>query len=688
MSAGRGAAIFCERRASGTGADDVLRPFVIGLHSLKGKLKTAPMEHIQGAWKTISNGFGLKDSVFDGPNCISPTIVQQFGYQRRASDDGKISDASKTSNTIRVFLPNKQRTVVNVRNGMTLHDCLMKALKVRGLQPECCAVFRLPETKGKKVRLDWNTDAASLIGEELQVDFLDHVPLTTHNFARKTFLKLAFCDICQKFLLNGFRCQTCGYKFHEHCSTKVPTMCVDWSNIRQLLLFPNSNISDSGVPALPPLTMRRMRESVSRLPVSSQHRYSTPHAFTFNTSHPSSEGSLSQRQRSTSTPNVHMVSTTMPVDSRIIEDAIRSHSESASPSALSGSPNNMSPTGWSQPKTPVPAQRERAAGSNTQEKNKIRPRGQRDSSYYWEIEASEVMLSTRIGSGSFGTVYKGKWHGDVAVKILKVVDPTPEQFQAFRNEVAVLRKTRHVNILLFMGYMTKDNLAIVTQWCEGSSLYKHLHVQETKFQMFQLIDIARQTAQGMDYLHAKNIIHRDMKSNNIFLHEGLTVKIGDFGLATVKSRWSGSQQVEQPTGSILWMAPEVIRMQDSNPFSFQSDVYSYGIVLYELMTGELPYSHINNRDQIIFMVGRGYASPDLSKLYKNCPKAMKRLVADCLKKVREERPLFPQILSSIELLQHSLPKINRSASEPSLHRAAHTEDINACTLTSSKLPVF
>ncbi|KAJ7403033.1 Serine/threonine-protein kinase-transforming protein mil [Pitangus sulphuratus] len=477
---------------------------------------------------------------------------------------------------------------VNVRNGMTLHDCLMKALKVRGLQPECCAVFRLPEAKGKKVRLDWNTDAASLIGEELQVDFLDHVPLTTHNFARKTFLKLAFCDICQKFLLNGFRCQTCGYKFHEHCSTKVPTMCVDWSNIRQLLLFPNSNISDSGVPALPPLTMRRMRESVSRLPVRMQF-----------------EAIVNQR-----------------------------------------------------------------------------PRGQRDSSYYWEIEASEVMLSTRIGSGSFGTVYKGKWHGDVAVKILKVVDPTPEQFQAFRNEVAVLRKTRHVNILLFMGYMTKDNLAIVTQWCEGSSLYKHLHVQETKFQMFQLIDIARQTAQGMDYLHAKNIIHRDMKSNR------LTVKIGDFGLATVKSRWSGSQQVEQPTGSILWMAPEVIRMQDSNPFSFQSDVYSYGIVLYELMTGELPYSHINNRDQIIFMVGRGYASPDLSKLYKNCPKAMKRLVADCLKKVREERPLFPQILSSIELLQHSLPKINRSASEPSLHRAAHTEDINACTLTSSKLPVF
>uniref|UniRef100_A0A671W2V7 RAF proto-oncogene serine/threonine-protein kinase n=1 Tax=Sparus aurata TaxID=8175 RepID=A0A671W2V7_SPAAU len=642
------------------------------------------MEHLQGAWKTLSNGFGMKDSSYEGP-CLSPTMVQSFTCQRRSSDDSKMPD-SKTSSTIRVYLPNQQRTVVNVRPGMTLYSCLIKALKVRGLQPQCCAVFRLhPGPRSKKLRMDWNTDSTSLIGEELLVEVLDHVPLTTHNFVRKTYLKLAFCDICQKFLLNGFRCQTCGYKFHEHCSTKVPTMCVDWSNIRQLLLCPTPG--DSGAPSLPSLTSRRMRESLTRFP-SSAHRYSTPHAFNYTTPYTPTGGGLSQRQRSTSTPNVHMVSTTLPVDSSMIEPKsfILTCLLLCIPEA--GSSPSQSPTGWSQSKAPAPAQRERATSFNTQEKNKIRPRDKRDSSYYWEIEASEVYLNSRIGSGSFGTVYKGKWHGDVAVKILKVTDPTPEQFQAFRNEVAVLRKTRHVNILLFMGYMTKDNLAIVTQWCEGSSLYKHIHVLETNFKIIQLIDIARQTAQGMDYLHAKNIIHRDMKSNNIFLHEGLTVKIGDFGLATVKARWSGSHQVEQPSGSILWMAPEVIRMQDNNPYSFQSDVYSYGIVLFELMTGELPYSQTANRDQIIFMVGRGYLSPDLSKLYKNCPKAMKRLVADCIKKSKDERPLFPQILSSIELLQHALPKINRSASEPSLHRASHTEDINACTLTSTRLPVF
>ncbi|XP_059397146.1 raf-1 proto-oncogene, serine/threonine kinase a isoform X1 [Carassius carassius] len=645
------------------------------------------MEQLQGAWRSITNGLGMKESVFES-SCVSP-VIQRLPCQPRSSDD------SKTSRTIRVFLPNQQRTVVNVRPGMTLHSCLIKALKVRGLQPECCAVFSLhPGQRSKKSRMDWNTDSTSLIGEELLVEVLDHVPLTTHNFVRKTFLKWAFCDICQKFLLNGFRCQTCGYKFHEHCSTKVPTMCVDWTNIRQLLLFPTPG--ESGTPALPALTSRRMRESLTRIPSSSVHSHSNPHVFSFTSTNPPSGAALTQRLRSTSTPNV---CTTVAVDSSQIEpdtspsswchqqfclkrrDAIRIHNSTSS------SPD-QSPTGWSQPNIPTPAQRERPPSLTPQEKVKIRPRDKRDSSYYWEIEGNEVLLMNRIGSGSFGTVHKGKWHGDVAVKILKVTNPTPEQFEAFRNEVAVLRKTRHVNILLFMGYMTKDNLAIVTQWCEGSSLYKHLHVQETNFQMFQLIDIARQTAQGMDYLHAKNIIHRDMKSNNIFLHEGLTVKIGDFGLATVKARWSGSQQVEQTSGSILWMAPEVIRMQDCNPYSFQSDVYSFGIVLFELMTGELPYSQIANRDQIIYMVGRGYLSPDLSKLYKSCPKAMKRLVADCIKKSKDERPLFPQILSSIELLQHSLPKINRSASEPSLHRASQTEDINSFTLTSMKLPVF
>uniref|UniRef100_A0A8D3C2U7 non-specific serine/threonine protein kinase n=1 Tax=Scophthalmus maximus TaxID=52904 RepID=A0A8D3C2U7_SCOMX len=488
---------------------------------------------------------------------------------------------------------------------MTVRDSLKKALMMRGLIPECCAVYRIQD--GEKKPIGWDTDISWLTGEELHVEVLENVPLTTHNFVRKTFFTLAFCDFCRKLLFQGFRCQTCGYKFHQRCSTEVPLMCVNYDQLDE-----------------------------------EDHR-----------------NQFGQRDRSSSAPNVH-INTIEPVNIDV--------------SSLSVSVSFRFFSFLQCVLTVCPV--------------KQKTLGRRDSSDDWEISEGQITLGQRIGSGSFGTVFKGKWHGDVAVKMLNVTAPTPQQLQAFKNEVGVLRKTRHVNILLFMGYTTKPQLAIVTQWCEGSSLYHHLHIIETKFEMIKLIDIARQTAQGMDYLHAKSIIHRDLKSNNIFLHEDLTVKIGDFGLATVKSRWSGSHQFEQLSGSILWMAPEVIRLQDKNPYSFQSDVYAFGIVLYELMSGALPYSNINNRDQIIFMVGRGYLSPDLSKVRSNCPKAMKRLMADCLKKKREERPLFPQILASIELLARSLPKIHRSASEPSLNRAGfQTEDFSLYACASPKTPI-
>uniref|UniRef100_A0A8C6SP50 non-specific serine/threonine protein kinase n=1 Tax=Neogobius melanostomus TaxID=47308 RepID=A0A8C6SP50_9GOBI len=542
------------------------------------------------------------------------------------SSSGETSpeDVPRGGGTIRVYLPNKQRTVVNVRQGQTVHESLDKALKVRGLSQECCAVFRLLE--GRKRLTDWDTDITPLVGEELLVEVLDDIPLSMHNFVRKTFFKLAFCDFCHKFLFNGF----------PHCSSKVPTVCVDMDTCLQY--FTND------------LCIFRM----DLLSPSSAFHFPLPGA----------EGQSLQRHRSTSTPNVHMISTVGPLG------PIREP-----PSSL-GSPGRRPPKSPSEHKERKP--------SSSDDKKKVQRGGIRDSSYYWEVQSREVTIQKRIGSGSFGTVYRGKWHGDVAIKILKVTEPTPEQLQAFKNEMQVLRKTRHVNILLFMGYMTKPNFAIITQWCEGNSLYRHLHVTETKFETMRRIDVARQTAQGMDYLHAKNIIHRDLKSNNIFLHEGWTVKIGDFGLATVKARWTGSQQVEQPSGSILWMAPEVIRMQDSNPYTFQSDVYGYGVVLFELMSGTLPYSNINNRDQIIFMVGRGYVSPDLSKLYSTSPKSMKRLIVDCLKFKRDERPLFPQILVAIEQVQDMLPKIERSRSEPSLHRAVHAEDLNPVLLNTTR----
>jgi serine/threonine protein kinase len=196
----------------------------------------------------------------------------------------------------------------------------------------------------------------------------------------------------------------------------------------------------------------------------------------------------------------------------------------------------------------------------------------------------------------------------------------------------------------------------------------------------------------MDYLHAKNIIHRDLKSNNIFLYDdNFTVKIGDFGLATVKSRWKDSQPVHQPTGSILWMAPEIINpkiIDAEDPFSFQSDVYSFGIVLYELLSGILPYSDggargfggpkYSNRslvlDQIMWLVGKNLVVPNLEAIKIDTPPALHRLLESCISYNRNQRPLFTQVLAIVESIMKSLPKISRSISEPILHRSYFQTD--------------
>ncbi|XP_034952103.1 raf homolog serine/threonine-protein kinase Raf [Chelonus insularis] len=578
---------------------------------------------------------------------------------------------------LRAYLPNQQRTSVQVREGLSIRDALAKAMKLRNLTTEMCIVYTVG-SNDSKFPISWDTDISSLECNEISVEILDKFPITTsisHNFARKTFFSIAFCECCRKLLFQGFYCRTCNYRFHQRCAVQVPALC---HQVRmqdayyQALLAHNSDAS----------------AAILQLPaVYALSRSTSPSlASTRNRRHPKP---LEHNDRSSSAPNVCFNTVKHSNDSMSMVEYARSQSPSRtiettqSPVSPGSSPTKYSQSTQASPTNTLRPKRPRAKSADESSKNLLAPR---ESIEDWEIPADEILVGMRIGSGSFGTVYKAHWHGPVAVKTLNVGIPTSAQLQAFKNEVAVLRKTRHVNILLFMGCVNKPKLAIVTQWCEGSSLYKHLHVFETKFALLTLIEIGQQTAQGMDYLHAKNIIHRDLKSNNIFLHDDLTVKIGDFGLATAKTRWSGSQQFHQPTGSILWMAPEVIRMQEENPYSFQSDVYAFGVVLFELLAGQLPYSNINNKDQILFMVGRGYLRPDLNKLRSDTPKALKRLTEDCIKFSRDDRPIFRQILANLQGLLRCLPKITTSASEPNLNRTQLQSDDFLYACASPKTP--
>ncbi|KAK7580668.1 hypothetical protein V9T40_001297 [Parthenolecanium corni] len=562
------------------------------------------------------------------------------------------------SKFIRAHLPNKQRTSIQIKPGTTLRTALYKALRLRNLEPEMCVVHVMDTEE----MIHWDEDISALKVEEIRVDTIDRFPIPTsisHNFVRKTFFSLAFCECCRRLLFQGFYCRTCGYRFHPRCANGVPAVCKQirsTDTYYQRLLSQNYENSQAGILLVSSMTPRR--------------------------NHPKG---LGHNERSSSAPNVcfnavnlngHDVATddgsSLPSSTSILSFSRLTQSQSA----------QASPTNAVRPR---PRARSTDENANSCVKRTHKEAGPQESIEDWEIPSNQLEIQCRIGSGSFGTVYKAQWHGPVAIKTLNVTDPTPAQLQAFKNEVAVLRKTRHANILLFMGVIRKPNLAIVTQWCEGSSLYRCLHVHEKRFDVQHVIEIARQTAQGMDYLHAKNIIHRDLKSNNIFFND-MVVKIGDFGLATVKTRWSGGQQYHQPSGSILWMAPEVIRMKDENPYSFASDVYAFGIVLYEVLSGQLPYSNINCKDQILFMVGRGYLKPDVSKIMPETPKVLQRIMEDCIKYNREERPLFRHILSNVEILMCSLPKLHRSTSEPNLSRTQFYSDDFFYPCSSPKSP--
>lgn len=494
---------------------------------------------------------------------------------------------------LRAHLPNQQRTSVQVVPGLRLRDALSKALKRRNLTTEMCEVTTLNRDKS----IHWDTDISLIQAEEVSVKVLDRFPVMTHlshQFVRKTFFVLTFCECCRRFLFTGFFCTQCNYRFHPHCAAKVPPLCHQ--------IHTDNNTSHHIYNNIP------QRLGCDRFAQLYQEKYGC---------------SFHSEDRMNSFHVDHF---------QLLQ----------APSTVAYNQNLVSP-------------REQRSTEN------------------WDISAKEILMGSRIGHGSFGIVYRADWHGQVAVKLLKVKKPSPKHLQAFRNEVAMLKKMRHSNILLFMGCVSKPSLAIITQWCDGDTLYRQIHVSDTRFDLNTSIDIARQVAQGMDYLHSKNIIHRDLKSCNIFLLEDLSVKIGDFGLATAKVQWSGEEQSNNPTGSLYWMAPEVIRMQAPNPYSFQSDVYAFGVVLYELLAFQLPYEHIA-KEVILRKVGLGVLRPDLTKVRKDCPKVLKRLAEDCMKADRTKRPLSHLILNTLQTVLRTISKIHRSASEPLLQTHLNSDE--------------
>ncbi|XP_050105087.1 serine/threonine-protein kinase STY46-like isoform X4 [Malus sylvestris] len=211
-----------------------------------------------------------------------------------------------------------------------------------------------------------------------------------------------------------------------------------------------------------------------------------------------------------------------------------------------------------------------------------------DGTDVWELDPRQLKFGNKVASGSCGDLYKGTYcTQEVAIKVLKPECVNPDMLKDFAQEVYIMRKVRHKNVVQFIGACTKHpSLCIVTEYMPGGSVYDYLHKQKGVFKLPSLLKVAIDVSKGMTYLHQNNIIHRDLKAANLLMDENEVVKVADFGVARVKSQ-SGVMTAE--TGTYRWMAPEVI---EHKPYDHKADIFSFGVVLWELLTGKLPYEYL------------------------------------------------------------------------------------------------
>ena len=316
------------------------------------------------------------------------------------------------------------------------------------------------------------------------------------------------------------------------------------------------------------------------------------------------------------------------------------------------------------------------------------------------IDFNELKLIEVIGGGGFGQVWRANWRGTpVAVKVLtgsaqqqRIPRAVLEEFAA---EINLLKGMRHPNICLYMGAcVNPPNRAIITELAANGSLWDALRLPlnppyracdgvsrgniadanddeggwplvlyrpdprhgappsatgivtlppvppKGSWPWALVKRVSQGAARGMAYLHSGNppILHRDLKSANILLDESYTAKVCDFGLSRLKAQ---ERSMTGNCGTVQWMAPEVLANTEYNE---KADVYSYGIILWEMLSRECPFEGQTPIQCALAVLNRN-KRPDIPKW---CPQALQTLIRACIKRDPDERPTFPEILEQLE----------------------------------------
>eukprot|EP00727_Mastigamoeba_balamuthi_P005751 m51a1_g1796 putative serine threonine kinase (1102) ;mRNA; f:418404-422879 len=206
----------------------------------------------------------------------------------------------------------------------------------------------------------------------------------------------------------------------------------------------------------------------------------------------------------------------------------------------------------------------------------------------WAVDPKSVTISdAEVGRGSFGCVFKGEWRNQVVA--IKKCFPLPasarESFQRHMQELAQLADLRHPSVVLFMGAnVDPDDLWIITEWMDHGSLRDVLELQA--IQMPQAVEVLSSVCHGLVYLHNTGIIHRDLRASNVLVNKKWDVKLSDFGLPLLKAL----NQNKSGSRNVAWMAPEAL---SDNAFTDRTDVYSFGMVMYEVIIRDVPFKGVN-----------------------------------------------------------------------------------------------
>jgi serine/threonine protein kinase len=246
------------------------------------------------------------------------------------------------------------------------------------------------------------------------------------------------------------------------------------------------------------------------------------------------------------------------------------------------------------------------------------------------IAPTDFSKQEKIGEGSFGVVYKGEWEGTtIAIKELRANKMPESILSEFKNEAFIMAKYRHPNIVQLYGVCLTQPYSMIMEFLVNGNLFYYLH-DDKVLEWQRKYKIAKDVAAGLSFLHKRNVIHSDIKSLNVFLDQELNAKIGDYGLAKIKTysaNTTAAVGIEENVGTKLWMAPELFKRGVA--CSSASDVYSYGILLWEIASHKMPFEDAKS----IQIAQKWIEEGEKEIIPRDCPTSFSEIINLCWKQL-------------------------------------------------------